>query len=217
MNKKYILAVGVLVGALSTLPVYAQFFGSETNMSANTQPVRAQVTDSKPKAEETVAKPTTAAQQAIMESKEKEAVSPFNYEKSNISPEKNVRNSSEPKVKVFSKDKNADKELILLYMDDYKVYKSPSGQTRCSMRFAIMTSLPTKLSSISYRLRWSGIETALSFNNVEPQVGNQYRYTLIGDGCYTMDKAPNIVINRCRVKGLSQKACAAKVRWITRM
>jgi len=58
--------------------------------------------------------------------------------------------------------------------------------------------------------------TVLSFNSVTPQVEYHYTYSLLGDGCYSMDKAPNIVINRCRVKGMSQQVCASKVRWITR-
>ena len=29
-----------------------------------------------------------------------------------------------------------------------------------------------------------------------------------------MDRIPNIIVNRCRVKGLSQQDCAAKIRWL---
>ena len=28
-------------------------------------------------------------------------------------------------------------------------------------------------------------------------------YALMGKGCYSMDKSPNIVVNRCRGKGIS--------------
>lgn len=217
MNK-YKLAVSVLISVLLVFPAYAQFFDSGTPKSEDGQSVDVQVKASEPVGvEKNVAKPMTAAQQAAMENQGKDPISPFNYDKNDVSSQNNSEKSDKPVVKLFSKDKNSDKELILLYMKDYKVYKSPGGQTRCSMQFAIVTTLPTKVSNISYRLRWSNMETALSFNDVEPQIVNQYRYTLIGDGCYTMDKSPNIVINRCRVKGLSQKACAAKVRWITSM
>lgn len=128
-----------------------------------------------------------------------------------------INASSSNPVKIYNKNKKDDNQLILMYMKDFNVYKSSSGQTRCSMVFALVTTLPTKLSNISYRLNWPNISTVLSFSNVDPQVENHYAYSLIGDGCYSMDRSPNIVINRCRVKGMSQQVCAAKVRWITRV
>ncbi|MBR1648577.1 MAG: hypothetical protein IJ689_03145 [Alphaproteobacteria bacterium] len=109
-----------------------------------------------------------------------------------------------------------DQELIMMYMKDFRVYRTPSGQTRCSMQFAVVSTLPERISNISYRLQWQGMDTVLSFSNVQPEVENHYNYSLLGDGCYSMDKAPNIVINRCRVKGMSQRDCASKVRWLTR-
>lgn len=214
MIKTVKLSICFAVAVLSVSPVYAQFFGGGAEKQPQSEQPRQVQKVEVEQAKTTPAMPTTAAQQAIMQNNEKEALSPFNYEKNYIPQTNNAKSSGEPRVKVFSKDENADKELILLNMEDYKVYKTSSGQTRCSMRFVITTTLPTKVSNISYRLKWPNMETALSFNNVEPQVGNQYKYTLIGDGCYSMDKSPNIIINRCRVKGMTQQTCASKVRWI---
>jgi len=57
--------------------------------------------------------------------------------------------------------------------------------------------------------------TTLSFANVAPNTPTAYNYTLMGDGCYTMDKMPNIIVNRCRVKGLSSAQCADKIVWLS--
>ena len=36
----------------------------------------------------------------------------------------------------------------------------------------------------------------------------------MGEGCYSMDKIPNIVVNRCRVSKMSARDCASKIRWL---
>ncbi len=117
-------------------------------------------------------------------------------------------------ITVETTEDHPEDELIMLFMRDFSIYRSPSGRIRCSARFAVMTTLPVKLSNISYRLKWPGMETVLTFSDVEPGVENHFDYGLLGDGCYSMDKQPNIIVNRCRVKGMTQRQCAAKIRWL---
>ena len=105
----------------------------------------------------------------------------------------------------------------MLYMKDFSIYRSPSGRTRCSAKFSVLTTLPVKLSNISYRLKWPKMETVLTFSDVEPGVENHFDYGLLGDGCYNMDRQPNIIVNRCRAKGMTQRQCASKIRWIKEM
>ena len=114
-------------------------------------------------------------------------------------------------------EEHEEDELILLYMKDFSIYRSPSGQTRCSAKFSVLTTLPVKLSNISYRLKWPKMETVLTFSDVEPGVENHFDYGLLGDGCYNMDRQPNIIVNRCRAKGMTQRQCASKIRWIKEM
>jgi len=107
-----------------------------------------------------------------------------------------------------------DETSIFLFYSDFTVNRMMSGTVTCNVKFLILTTLNRKLNNLSVRLRWPDMETALSFSDVPPNQTMHYNYTLIGDGCYSMDKIPNIIVNRCRVKGLSQKDCAAKVRWL---
>lgn len=118
-------------------------------------------------------------------------------------------------VTLETKDEDEDVQLIFLYMKNFSIYRTPSGQTRCSMRFAIVTTLADKLSTLSCRLKWPKMETTLNFVDVQPDVENHFDYTLLGDGCYNMSRQPNIVVNRCRAKGMNQRTCAGKIRWIT--
>lgn len=220
MHGKYKLAAGIIAaGGLLSSPLHAQFF----DMEAQPRPAAAQVQRQQPApAAQTVPaaallnariQPQTAAQSAAAAQ-----ATPFDYNSAQFADAAAAAANTDnrPKITFSSNKKKQDQELIMMYMKDFNIYRSPSGQTRCSVQFAIVTTLPVKLSNISYRLQWPKMDTVLSFSNVEPQVENHFNYSLLGDGCYSMDRSPNIIINRCRVKGMSQRACAAKVRWITR-
>lgn len=107
-----------------------------------------------------------------------------------------------------------DDRLIFLFYKDFNISKTMSGLVMCDVKFIILTTLDSKVSNISFRLKWPSIETSLSFNDIEPNVETYFNYTLVGDGCYSMDKIPNVIVNRCRAKGLSQRECANKIRWL---
>lgn len=106
------------------------------------------------------------------------------------------------------------KPRILLYMRDFKISRDLKGMVNCDMRFYVLSNISEKITNISYRLKWPNIETALSFDDVAPNTAVYYDYSLLGNGCYGMDKAPNITVNRCRVKGMSQQDCAMAIQWL---
>lgn len=103
---------------------------------------------------------------------------------------------------------------IRLYMRDFKVYKTLSGITNCSMRFYVESTMKSPISNISYRLKWPEMETPISFDSVQPNSSVYVTYALHGNGCYHMDKTPNIIVNRCRVKNMTQQACTDSIRWV---
>ena len=107
-----------------------------------------------------------------------------------------------------------EESLIFLFYKDFKVSRTMGGLVMCDVRFVVMHTLDNKISNLSFRLKWPNMETSLSYNDVEPNTETYFDYTLVGDGCYSMDKIPNVIVNRCRAKGLSQSACANKIRWL---
>ena len=113
-----------------------------------------------------------------------------------------------------SNPQKKQKEEIKLYMTNFKISKTLSGSTNCSMRFYLKSTLSNRISNLSYRLKWPKIETPLSFDDVDPYSTVYQEYALLGDGCYTMDTPPNIIVNRCRVKDMTQESCASKIEWI---
>lgn len=104
---------------------------------------------------------------------------------------------------------------IFVYYDNFTIERSPSGRPTCTMRFFVNTNLDRKLVSLAMRLVWPGMTTSLSFENVAPNTPTYFDYALMGEGCYTMDQIPNIVVNRCRVRGMSAAECASKISWLT--
>ncbi len=103
---------------------------------------------------------------------------------------------------------------IFLYYRDFKISRNLNNMVVCNMRFYVLSTFPQKINNISYRLKWPNMETALSFDDVEPNVATYFDYALLGNGCYDMDKAPNVIVNRCRMKGLSSQECANAIRWV---
>lgn len=108
----------------------------------------------------------------------------------------------------------SDGEHIFLYYDNFSINKTLGGMVRCNVRFIVLTTLNRKLNMLNVKLKWPSMQTALSFNDVAPNVENYFDYTLVGNGCYSMDKIPNIIVNRCRVSKMTQEDCAAKILWL---
>ncbi len=222
INKKVVLSVA-MAGMLTASPLYAQFFSNNVSAQRTEEQAQQKAVSG---ANQQYAQPD-AAQKPVQQYQQQGYNPAYGTQQQGyVAQQKKQQPKAQPAPANYSPikyveykiadNKNNDKELILLYMKNFKVYRSASGQTRCSMLFAISTTLKDKITNISYRLKWPNMETVLSFNDVPPQVENHFNYTLLGDGCYSMDKTPNIIINRCRAKGLSQRTCADKVRWVTR-
>lgn len=105
---------------------------------------------------------------------------------------------------------------IFLYYDDFHINKPSSTSVGCSVRFNLLSNLDQKINRLDVKLVWPELTTTLSFADVSPNTQTYYNYALLGKGCYNMDKAPNIIVNRCRVKGMTASACAGKLLWLSK-
>ncbi len=120
---------------------------------------------------------------------------------------------------IVAVDKNGNMKKvtnIFLFYDNFKINHSFADYTTCDVRFNIISNLDRQLSQFDVKLVWPDMTTTLSFSDIPPYTQTYYNYTLLGKGCYSMDKAPNIVVNRCRAKGLTSSECAHKIKWISK-
>lgn len=113
-------------------------------------------------------------------------------------------------------EEGEDEGNIFLYYSNFQINRTATVGLGCRVRFHILNGLNNRISNVSVKLVWPGVNTPISFSNINPNTENYFDYALFGEGCYQMDKLPNIVVNRCRVKGMSQEACANKIRWLSK-
>lgn len=119
-------------------------------------------------------------------------------------------------VEVDDKGRMKKVDNIFLFYDNFKVTNYLSNTASCDVRFNILSNLDQKISKLDIKLVWPEMTTTLSFANIQPNTQTYYNYSLLGNGCYNMDKAPNIIVNRCRVKGMTASECANKLVWLTK-
>ena len=117
-------------------------------------------------------------------------------------------------VPLIRDGKTTAEGYIYLFYSDFSLHKMMSGSMMCDVKFQILTTFDRKLNSLAIRLKWPNMETPLTFIDVNPNQKYHMTYSLMGDGCYSMDKIPNVIVNRCRIKGMTQEECAQRVRWI---
>ena len=107
-----------------------------------------------------------------------------------------------------------EKGHIQLSMKNFKISQNLSGITSCSMDFYIQSTLSTPISNISFRLKWPMLEAPVSFDHVPSNKAVFHTHAFAGKVCYSLDKVPNIIVNRCRVKGMSSQDCASRIEWV---
>lgn len=107
-----------------------------------------------------------------------------------------------------------DEGRINIYMRDFEISQNLTGITSCSMSFHVYSTLSNTVSNISFRLKWPELETPLSFDNIGSGKTVSQNHAFAGKVCYTLDRTPNVIVNRCRVKGMSQQECANHIEWV---
>ena len=198
-RNSFLLLKGLLFFVLLPTFALAQIF--DPSEDAKSQPSSVEEAE-KPKAEDSqdIFIPKTASQSASLNVVEKR--------------QNNLNNIQIKHVIPTDTQQKDDESIIVLYMKNFKISQTLSGFINCSMRFYLKSTLPTRISNLSFRLKWPDMETPLSFDGVEPNGLLYQDYVLLGEGCYNMDKTPNIIVNRCRVKDMTQQACASKIHWV---
>ena len=89
---------------------------------------------------------------------------------------------------------------IQLYFDNFRVRRTLGGQTYCQMTFYVKNNGKTQLDSLATGVKWPGIATKLSFENVKPGGVTTLKYALVGPGCYTMGQKPTLDISLCYMR-----------------
>ncbi|MBQ8465989.1 MAG: acid shock protein [Alphaproteobacteria bacterium] len=196
---------------------WRKFYGNASAQNSQSVPVKSEARQSAPSQKFQ----STQAQQMKVPAKQL-VTDPQNYiyrnvpqiDRPTLDGVKRGRTSVAP---VVPNSKVKAEGYIYLYYTDFSLRRMMSGSMSCDVKLQIVTTLDRRLNSLAVRLVWPHMQTPVTFIDVNPNQKYQMPYTLLGDGCYSMDKIPNIVVNRCRVKGMTQQECANRVRWMRKM
>lgn len=207
------LAVGCLF--MSTIAVSAQMFGNEDDQPQSVPQIATRpTTQPRPVTQPARALPNRPSPAVQAQQAQQLPATEPQSEQTEDDNDDIMPDISAFQLRFVGNDVEIDLEpKIFLYLRDYRIGRNMNGSVNCTMKFFVNSTLPEKITNISYRLKWPNMETALSFDDVKPNMPTYFEYSLLGKGCYDLDKAPNIIVNRCRVKGMSQKQCADAIRW----
>lgn len=203
---KYIILACLL---LISPDIFAQTFGSGSFRTSKTSK---EVAASDDELEATLNKEKDELAQVLQ--KEAEFVSGGGLDVMLIPTEDGSKRGGAAVVELDDKGNSRRAEKIFLYYDNFKISGYLNNSPSCDVRFFILTNLDRKLVQLDVKLVWPDMTTALSFADIMPNTPTYMDYTLMGKGCYNMDKMPNIIVNRCRVRGMSSVDCANKIVWL---
>jgi len=103
---------------------------------------------------------------------------------------------------------------IILYFKNFKINLTPSGRVVCSFDLTMRNATPNKINTFNAQFVWPSIKTTGSFYDVPANSERYLSLALMGKGCYSMDKTPNVIVNHCRIKDMSAEECSEAVRWV---
>jgi hypothetical protein len=220
MNQKRNIICVFLLGFGLSLPANAQVFGTQSNSATNTQPQQI-VQPSKPASQPLQAvqpQNTASAKKQPAETTNDDTFSPVKKNFDNAQQTNEVVNT-ESKVQHFRivngeiQFDNDDKRSVLVYYDNYQIHRGIDKMVKCTIRVYVLNDLKEKITSLGFKLKWPDISTSVEMNHLKPGVSTYTDLMLLGEGCLHMDKTPTIEVNRCRVKGMTQDACADAIKW----
>lgn len=189
-------ALPVLVALIISIAnlSYAQLFGDELPVQAPAQ------------APASVPAPSRAQTPASEQNQPAQRpAAPQNYQRNPIISQSDM--SSQP----ISGETNSK---VFIYMRNFNIESTPSGRIMCSVRFSIMTNIPGGVNTLNLRFKWPKMTTSIAFYDVKEGEETYHDVTLLGEGCYTLDRVPNVIVNTCRIKGVSAKDCASRIMWV---
>ena len=198
------VALGMVVSAMSDVgcaQVFSPRSGSTNSSNVSTQTPKATA----PKSAEATDADVQVQPQVRKNLSNEETASQYNNSSPKIVSFKIVNGEV-----VLDEDKERS---ILVYYDNYQVHRGLDEYVRCSLRIYVLNDLTEKISSLGFKLYWPEISTSVQMNQLNPGVRTYKDIMLMGDGCFALDKAPTIEVNRCRVKGMSQEKCADAIKW----
>jgi hypothetical protein len=95
----------------------------------------------------------------------------------------------------------------------YRLFKDITGRTKCAFGVTLKSTLNKKLQNLSLRLVYPHRTFAFIFRNIPPQGELVQGITTRGDICYNLSGAPDINVNKCKIKDTKDEDCVSHIKW----
>ena len=95
----------------------------------------------------------------------------------------------------------------------FKIFKNLAGKIRCRFSVRLKSDIDREIDIIALSLSYPKRSFAFIFRDATPKGELIETITTGGDICYDLSGAPDININKCRIKNTSNQDCAAHIKW----
>ena len=128
-----------------------------------------------------------------------------------------VSNQNSSKKKSDEQVSPLENDIYLSLVDgSFKIFKNISGRIQCRFSVKLKSEIDREINVIGLSLAYPKMSFAFIFRDVAPNGELVKSITTRGDICYDLSGAPDININKCKIKNTKSADCAAHIKWDNR-
>ena len=102
---------------------------------------------------------------------------------------------------------------LSIVSDSFKIFKNIAGRQQCRFSVKLKSNIDRDIDVIGLSLAYPKMSFAFIFREVPPMGELVKNITTRGDICYDLSGAPDIHVNKCRIKNTDGKDCVSHIKW----
>ena len=99
----------------------------------------------------------------------------------------------------------------------FKIFKNIAGRMQCRFSVKLQSEIDKEINIVALSLSYPKRSFAFIFRRVPPKGEIIQSITTSGDICYNLNGAPDIHVNKCRIKNTSSQDCVSHIKWDDRV
>ena len=99
----------------------------------------------------------------------------------------------------------------------FKIFKNIAGKMQCRFSVKLQSEIDKEINIVALSLAYPKRSFAFIFRRIPPKGEIIQSITTSGDICYNLNGAPDIHVNKCRIKNTSSQDCVSHIKWDDRV
>ena len=95
----------------------------------------------------------------------------------------------------------------------FRIFKNIAGKMQCHFSVKLKSEIDRDIKVIGLSLAYPKRSFAFIFRNIPPQGELVQGITTRGDICYNLSGAPDINVNKCKIKDTKDEDCVSHIKW----